>query len=100
MMQFGTAFGHAVRKIRSERGMTLRDLSAKSHISLGYLSEVERGSKDASSQVIDCIARGLGISNHELISLASQEMWLEEEVRKISAMEVSDLDIRKVFVTT
>ena len=98
MMQFSTALGSAIRQIRSEKGMTLRDLSAKSHISLGYLSEVERGSKDASSQVIDCVARGFGIQTYELISRASNEMWMEQQVNTIAELSRSELDIERMFI--
>jgi transcriptional regulator with XRE-family HTH domain len=66
-----------------EKGMTLRDLSAKSHISLGYLSEVERGTKDVSSVVLECVSRGLETPLYVLVSKASYQMMLAEEFSAI-----------------
>lgn len=82
-MQFNVAIGDAIRAIRMEKGMTLRDLSAKSNTSLGYLSEIERGTKDASSLILECIAKGLGVPLYTLVSKASYEMMVEYELDKM-----------------
>ena len=82
-MNLNIAIGDAIRTARMEKGMTLRDLSAKSHISLGYLSEVERGTKDVSSVVLDCVARGLETPLYVLVSKASYQMMLAEEFSAI-----------------
>lgn len=55
-----TALGATLRKKRTEAGMTLRDLSAHG-VSLGYISEIERGTKEASTEVLGQIAKGLGV---------------------------------------
>jgi transcriptional regulator with XRE-family HTH domain len=82
-MQLNIAIGDAIRTARMEKGMTLRDLSAKSHISLGYLSEVERGTKDVSSVVLECVSRGLETPLYVLVSKASYQMMLAEEFNAI-----------------
>ena len=82
-MHLNIAIGDAIRTARMEKGMTLRDLSAKSHISLGYLSEVERGTKDVSSVVLDCVARGLETPLYVLVSKASYQMMLTDEFATI-----------------
>jgi transcriptional regulator with XRE-family HTH domain len=82
-MQLNIAIGDAIRTARMEKGMTLRDLSAKSHISLGYLSEVERGTKDVSSVVLECVSRGLETPLYVLVSKASYQMMLAEEFNTI-----------------
>ena len=48
-------------------GMTLREVSMASMVSLGYLSEIERGVKDPSSEMIDAVAGALGVT---LVDLA------------------------------
>lgn len=45
----------------------MRDLCKRSYVSLGHLSEVERGVKEASSGVIDGLANGLDLETYELI---------------------------------
>ena len=71
-MNLRTAIGGTVREIRLSQGLTLRQLSSKSHIALGYLSEVERGHKDASSQVLESIAEGLSLSTYQLLKEISE----------------------------
>jgi transcriptional regulator with XRE-family HTH domain len=66
-MDFQTAFGEVVREQRHANGLTLRSLSGRGFIALGYLSEVERGHKCPSSDIIASIADGLGIDAGELI---------------------------------
>ena len=51
--------GAALRRRREEQGRTLRDVSAAAGVSLGYLSEVERGVKEASSELLSAICRAL-----------------------------------------
>lgn len=63
-------------------GMTLREVSMASMVSLGYLSEIERGHKEASSEVLFSIALALGLSLSELMITAS---------RKLAALEAQRL---------
>lgn len=51
--------GEVLRQLRQTRGLTLRDVSAKARVSLGYLSEVERGQKEASSELLASICYAL-----------------------------------------
>lgn len=45
----------------------MRDLGGRSYVSIGHLSEVERGVKEASSAVIEGLANGLDLETYELI---------------------------------
>lgn len=83
-MNLATAIGDSIRTARMEKGMTLRDLSAKSHISLGYLSEVERGTKEVSSVVLDCVAQGLSLPLSKIVSEASRKLRDSEEFNFIT----------------
>lgn len=88
-MNLAVALGDTIRQERATRGMTLRELSSKSHISLGYLSEVERGTKEMSSAVLDCVAKGLDVPTYVLVSNASLAMMLKSEIETIETKVVS-----------
>ena len=53
--------GDVRREQRQHQGRTLREVSASAAVSLGYLSEVERGEKEASSELIGSICGALGL---------------------------------------
>jgi transcriptional regulator with XRE-family HTH domain len=73
-LDFQTALGEVIREQRHANGLTLRSLSGRGFIPLGYLSEVERGQKCPSSDIIDSIADGLGIDSGELIIQTGMRM--------------------------
>ena len=51
--------GDVLRSVRQFQGRTLREVSSDARVSLGYLSEVERGQKEASSELLASIAQAL-----------------------------------------
>lgn len=51
--------GEALRERRRSQGRTLREVSSSASCSLGYLSEIERGEKEASSELLAAICRAL-----------------------------------------
>ena len=53
--------GDALRRLRLRQGRTLREVSAAARVSLGYLSEVERGQKEASSEILASVAEALDV---------------------------------------
>lgn len=61
------AIGHILRDLRTAEGKTLREVSQKAGVSLGYLSEVERGQKEASSELLSSIAESLGLSTAQML---------------------------------
>ncbi|OYN90050.1 helix-turn-helix domain-containing protein [Parenemella sanctibonifatiensis] len=63
--------GDALRHERQSQGRTLREVSAAARISLGYLSEVERGHKEASSELLAAIATALDLPLSEVFGLVS-----------------------------
>jgi transcriptional regulator with XRE-family HTH domain len=77
-MKVRQAVGEVIREARLERKMTLRDLSSVSSVALGYLSELERGQKEASSEILDSVALGLGISLSELVVQTGYRIMLNE----------------------
>lgn len=52
--------GDVLREERQHQGRTLREVSSSASVSLGYLSEVERGEKEASSELLGSICGALG----------------------------------------
>jgi transcriptional regulator with XRE-family HTH domain len=66
-MKLNIAVGTTLRRIRQEQGRTLRDVAAQKHISFNYLSEVERGTKEASSQFLELIADSLHLTTAQLL---------------------------------
>jgi transcriptional regulator with XRE-family HTH domain len=73
-LQFREALGEVIRERRLADGLQLRELASSAHISYSFLSEVERGLKEASSGVIDGIANGLRLEPYELILEAGYRM--------------------------
>ncbi len=68
--------------------MTLREVSVASMVSLGYLSEIERGCKEASSEVLYSITRALGGSLSEMLHLVSLRV-AEQEAASLAPRRVA-----------
>ncbi|MSS85030.1 helix-turn-helix transcriptional regulator [Actinomycetaceae bacterium WB03_NA08] len=66
--------GHEIRRRRHMRGDRLVDTARRADISAQYLSEVERGIKDPSSEIIEAIAGALGMTVLDLCQ-ATIEHW-------------------------
>lgn len=61
------ALGEALRRVRTQQGRTLREVSTAARVSLGYLSEVERGQKEASSELLAAICDALDVEIADLL---------------------------------
>jgi transcriptional regulator with XRE-family HTH domain len=59
--------GEVLRAHRERQHRTLRDVSGSARVSLGYLSEVERGQKEASSELLAAICAALGLRISEVL---------------------------------
>jgi len=53
--------GDVLRDLRQQQGQTLRQVASRASVALGYLSEVERGQKEASSEILAAVADALGV---------------------------------------
>lgn len=73
-----TYLGETLRELRRAEGLTLRELSSASLVSLGYLSEIERGRKEPSSEVLASISAALGVPQSTLLGLVADKMSLLE----------------------
>lgn len=65
--------GDVLRQTRTAQGRTLREVSDSARVSLGYLSEVERGRKEASSELLNAICGALDVPLATVLSSAGQQ---------------------------
>ena len=75
-----TLLGDALRETRLRQHRTLREVSASARVSLGYLSEVERGQKEASSELLASICRALGVRLSDVLREVSETLSVIEPV--------------------
>lgn len=66
--------GDVLRQQRRDQGRTLRDVSSTAKVSLGYLSEIERGEKEASSEMLSAISGALGLELSETLELLTDRV--------------------------
>ncbi len=66
--------GEVLRRARTSQGRTLREVSDSARVSLGYLSEVERGRKEASSELLGAICSALEVPLSRVLSDAGERM--------------------------
>jgi transcriptional regulator with XRE-family HTH domain len=75
--------GDVLRRHRVLQARTLRDVSAAAGVSLGYLSEIERGRKEASSELLAAICTALDVSLSEVLREAGDDLAREERRRRL-----------------
>ncbi|HEY3528048.1 MAG TPA: helix-turn-helix transcriptional regulator [Nocardioides sp.] len=78
MAMFRRLLGDVLRERRLERGMTLRQVSAEARVSLGYISEIERGQKEASSELLASLCSALDTPLSEVLRNVSEAVAVEE----------------------
>ncbi|HBX81158.1 MAG: helix-turn-helix transcriptional regulator [Propionibacteriaceae bacterium] len=66
--------GESLRELRVSESLTLREVSARARVSLGYLSEVERGQKEASSELLNAICAALDVSLADMLRLVGDRI--------------------------
>ncbi|WP_010524803.1 helix-turn-helix domain-containing protein [Nesterenkonia sp. F] len=73
--------GDVLRSIRQAEGRTLRDVSHGARVSLGYLSEVERGQKEASSELLASICDALDVPLSAMLGQVAERVAVAEGLR-------------------
>jgi len=68
------AIGDSLRRARTSQSRTLREVSSSARVSLGYLSEVERGRKEASSELLAAICDALEVPLSEVLGDVSESL--------------------------
>ncbi|WP_224274145.1 helix-turn-helix domain-containing protein [Nocardioides lacusdianchii] len=78
MVLFRRLLGDVLRGARMQRGMTLRELSAEARVSLGYISEIERGQKEASSELLASLCQAMDLPLSEVLRDVADAVAVEE----------------------
>lgn len=85
MVLLRRVIGDALRARRQGQHRTLREVSTAANVSLGYLSEIERGQKEASSELLASICDALGARLSEVLRDVSNTVALAEQVEGVLA---------------
>lgn len=85
MVLFRRLLGEVLRAHRVDRGMTLREVSAEARVSLGYISEIERGQKEASSELLSSLCDALEMPLSDVLREVADAVAMEEAALVASA---------------
>jgi transcriptional regulator with XRE-family HTH domain len=97
MVLFRRLLGEVLRSQRMRQGRTLREVSADARVSLGYISEIERGQKEASSELLASLCAALDVPLSEILSEVSDAVALEEAAL---AMQLEDVTLTATRIDT
>lgn len=89
--------GDVLRRQRQRQGRTLREVSSSARVSLGYLSEVERGQKEASSELLSAICDALDVRMSELMREVSDELALAELAQSAAVTDPVPASVRPML---
>ncbi|MET1060658.1 MAG: helix-turn-helix transcriptional regulator [Nocardioides sp.] len=88
MVLFRRLLGEVLRTHRMRRGLTLREVSAEARVSLGYISEIERGQKEASSELLASLCGALDLPLSDVLRDVSDAVALEEAALELAATPI------------
>jgi len=89
-----TTLGDVLRRTRREQGRTLADVARVAKVSVPYLSEVERGRKEASSEVLGAICDALRMELSDLLVEAGRD--LVDRHAPVVRLDVARLDLARL----
>jgi transcriptional regulator with XRE-family HTH domain len=89
MVLFRRLLGEVLRSRRIRQGRTLRQVSAEARVSLGYISEIERGQKEASSELLASICAALDVPLSAILAEVSDAVAMEEAALAIAVDEAA-----------
>ena len=99
MVLFRRMLGDVLRGARMQRGMTLRELSAEARVSLGYISEIERGQKEASSELLSSLCQAMDLPLSTVLREVSDAVATEEAILEGAALDVALSEVRSTPIT-
>ena len=82
-----TIVGSVLRRTRLNQGRTLADVAASARISMQYLSELERGRKEASSEILAALCTALGLDLSELLAAVGHDL-LDQRGRRPGVVRI------------
>lgn len=89
MVLFRRLLGDVLRGARMQRGMTLRELSAQARVSLGYISEIERGQKEASSELLASLCQAMDLPLSAVLRDVADGVAVEEAALALVTTRIS-----------
>ena len=90
MLLIRQELGDVLRDFRQQRGYTLRKVAGDASVALGYLSEVERGQKEVSSEILGSVAEALEVPLSVIMGELSQRLAVLEGVESQLSPKVPD----------
>lgn len=73
--------GSELRDMRTDKNLTLRNVADDATVSYSYLSELERGQKEASSEILAAICGALDVRMSDILMKVSEKIALTEKTR-------------------
>ena len=92
MVLFRRLLGDVLRSERMQRGMTLREVSAEARVSLGYISEIERGQKEASSELLASLCTAMDLPLSDVLREVSDAVAIEERALGLHSVEATPIE--------
>jgi transcriptional regulator with XRE-family HTH domain len=89
-----TMLGGVLRRTRREQGRTLADVARAARVSTPYLSELERGRKEASSEVVAAICGALRIDLSDLLAEVGRDL-ADDRARRMQVVRLDSLRSRR-----
>ncbi|GAA1843237.1 helix-turn-helix domain-containing protein [Microbacterium koreense] len=83
--------GEVLRDFRQQKGRTLRQVASRASVALGYLSEVERGQKEASSEILSSVAEALEVPISTIMREVSDRLSVLEGLNSFPDVVPDDL---------
>ena len=82
---FREALGMSLRAFRADKGVSLRALAKQARVSSGYISELERGRKEVSSELLASVCHAMAVSVASVILEAASMMALDAAAAELAA---------------
>jgi transcriptional regulator with XRE-family HTH domain len=76
--------GEVLREVRMRQGRTLRQISNQAQVSLGYISEIERGQKEPSSELLAAICAALDVPLSVILLEVSARLAADERAEALA----------------
>ena len=83
--------GDVLRDLRLQKGQTLRQVASRASVALGYLSEVERGQKEASSEILASVAEALDVPISSIMREVGDRISVLEGIQQFPDVVPDDL---------
>lgn len=99
MVLFRRLLGDVLRARRMQRGLTLREVSAEARVSLGYISEIERGQKEASSELLASLCTALEVPLSDVLREVSDAVRRQELAAAATPIDVARPAARTVVAS-